>query len=158
MYNFSYYCTVGSTSAKQNMCGSPGVYCPEGSWEPTIATEGFYVIHTGVNAGALDLLDTGKQLGSAEIACEPGWWCSGGLKKPCPPGTFGWRYGLNSSYCSGKCSAGFYCPSILDPSEVPDGMFASNVSPHERFLKIMFLLSAELHSMADGSSSISCGL
>ena len=30
-------------------------------------------------------------------------------------GTFGWRYGLNTSDCSGLCPAGFYCPSYLTP-------------------------------------------
>jgi hypothetical protein len=37
------------------------------------------------------------------------------VKYPCPPGTYGGRYGLNSSTCSGLCAAGYYCPSYLYP-------------------------------------------
>lgn len=52
---------------------------------------------------------------SAQIPCEPGYYCTEGRKYPCPPGTFGWRYGLNSSLCSGLCAPGYYCPSYLEP-------------------------------------------
>jgi hypothetical protein len=38
-----------------------------------------------------------------------------GNRKLCPPGRFGWRYGLNSSDCSGLCAPGYYCPSYLEP-------------------------------------------
>ena len=37
------------------------------------------------------------------------------------PGRFGWRYGLTTSECSGKCAPGYYCPSFLQPQpEAPD--------------------------------------
>jgi hypothetical protein len=57
---------------------------------------------------------------SAEIPCEPGYFCENGLKNPCAPGSyrypmfsitlirrsvigyFGWRYGMNTSSCGGK--------------------------------------------------------
>ena len=30
-------------------------------------------------------------------------------------GSFGYRYGLVESTCSGLCAAGYYCPSVLEP-------------------------------------------
>ena len=38
------------------------------------------------------------------------YYCIGGIKQPCPPGTFGATYGLHSKACSGPCRAGFTCP------------------------------------------------
>ena len=127
-----YYCTEGSASPTQNKCENdriPGkktgkkytnkVYCPPGSWEPTQVSEGFYCIHTGIEAGAMDIYDPGLELCSAEIPCDPGYYCSAGRKHPCPPGTFGWRHGLTTQLCSGLCAAGYYCPSILDPQFFP---------------------------------------
>lgn len=61
------------------------------------------------------LWDTANATNSAQIVCEPGYYCVEGIKYPCPPGTFGWRSGLNSSTCSGLCAPGYYCPSYLPP-------------------------------------------
>ena len=89
---YRYYCEEGSTSKKQYECGNSSVYCPSGSWMPAHVTTGYYCIHTGIDAGALDLIDregeipntledkpymTNKKLCSAEIPCEPGHFCTG---------------------------------------------------------------------------------
>ena len=115
------------------------MYCPPGSWEPSPVSSGYYCIHTGPDAGALDLVDNSdleepeankplslefplygqRQLCSAEIPCEPGYYCVGGIKYACPPGTFGWNAGLATPQCSGPCAAGYYCPSTLKPEETP---------------------------------------
>ena len=110
-----YFCTAGSSSPKQNMCGGAHVYCLPGSTAPTSVTDGFYSIFTGVDAGAQQLWDPLNRTASAELPCEPGYYCIKGVKYPCPPGTFGWQYGLTSPLCSGLCSAGYYCPSYLKP-------------------------------------------
>jgi len=54
---------------------------------------------------------------SAELPCEPGYYCIKGIKYPCPPGTFGWQYGDATPSCGGLCAAGYYCPSYLPPQE-----------------------------------------
>ena len=115
-----YYCNEGSTSPRQFECGGPSYYCTTGSTKPRNVTEGFYCIHTGDDAGAKDLWDPQNKTCSAEIPCEPGYYCTGGIKQPCGPGKFGWRYGMNSSSCGGLCAAGYYCPSYLDPAEIPE--------------------------------------
>jgi hypothetical protein len=97
-----HYCLEASPSPTQFVCGNASVFCPAGSWAPTPTTSGFYCIHTGPKAGALDILDPEGAKCSAEIPCPPGYYCIDGIKSPCPPGTFGWRYGLSSSDCSGQ--------------------------------------------------------
>lgn len=115
-----YYCNEGSTSQWQFKCGGSAYYCVTGSSAPRNVTSGFYGIHTGNAAGADDIWDLQNNTLSAEIPCEPGYFCHGGIKQPCPPGKFGWRYGMNTSDCGGLCAAGYYCPSYLDPAEIPE--------------------------------------
>eukprot|EP01035_Chromulina_nebulosa_P019898 gene19898-25853_t len=110
-----YYCVTGSASPNQFSCGSADYYCPQGSASPKPVHSGFYCWYSGPNAFVDDLVDVDRQHCSVEIPCEPGYYCTGGKKYMCPPGTFGWRYGLNSSLCSGLCPRGYYCPSYLTP-------------------------------------------
>ena len=110
-----YYCTVGSSSPTQHRCGNASVYCPRGSSEPTPVHDGFYCFFTGADAGEQAVWDPMNTTCSVEIPCEPGYYCIKGVKYPCPPGTFGWRYGMNSSTCGGQCAPGYYCPSYLLP-------------------------------------------
>ena len=37
--------------------------------------------------------------------CEPGFYCSGGIRRPCPGGTVGTEAGLHDRECSGRCAA-----------------------------------------------------
>ena len=113
--NRGYYCPAGSTSPQQIECGDASVYCPIGSSAPTPVHDGFYSIFTGLDSGAQALWDKRNATASAELPCEPGYYCAAGIKYPCPPGTFGWRYGDTTSKCGGLCAAGYYCPSYLTP-------------------------------------------
>ena len=115
-----YYCEEGSSSPRQFECGGTSYYCVTGSSKPAKVTSGFYGIHTGDDGGAKDVWDPLNRTYSAEIPCEPGYFCDNGLKQPCPPGRFGWRYGMNTSECGGLCAAGYYCPSYLDPAQIPE--------------------------------------
>jgi hypothetical protein len=74
------------------------------------------------------LFDKGNNTYSVEIPCEPGYYCSAGIKYPCPPGRFGWKYGMQTAECGGKCPPGFYCPSYLNVQpEAPE----HTVWPHK---------------------------
>jgi len=108
-----YYCEPGSPSARQYPCGSSNAYCPRGSAVPTSVTAGFYGAFSGADAFAQALWDNKNTTCSVELLCEPGYYCIAGMKFPCPPGTFGWRYGSTDENCGGKCAAGYYCPSYL---------------------------------------------
>lgn len=110
-----HYCTAGSSMPKQYTCGNATVYCPRGSSAPTPVTPGFYAEFSGPDAGAQRLWDSENSTCSIELLCEPGYYCQNGVKYPCPPGTFGWRYGATEATCGGKCAAGYYCPSYLAP-------------------------------------------
>jgi hypothetical protein len=108
-----YYCKTGSSTRKQHECGGPNVFCPKGSTKPSLIHEGFYGSYAGPNAGSKSLFDKENRTYSVAIPCEPSYYCTGGIKYPCPPGTYGWRYGMTSEECGGKCAAGYYCPSYL---------------------------------------------
>lgn len=41
-----------------------------------------------------------------QVICEPGFYCVGGVRRPCPPGTFGNSSGLWEPSCSGPCDPG----------------------------------------------------
>ena len=110
-----YYCAAGSSDPRQHRCGSAAVICPRGSHAPLPVLNGFYSMTTGDDSHAAALWDPTNSTQSAQIPCEPGYYCEKGIKYPCPPGTYGGRYGLNTSECSGKCAPGYYCPSYLYP-------------------------------------------
>lgn len=40
---------------------------------------------------------------SAQVLCEPGYFCKGGRKEPCPAGTFLWQYGESSRDSCAPC-------------------------------------------------------
>lgn len=125
-----YYCNEHSPSPTQYPCGNSTVYCPTGSAAPSLAHSGFYTIATGTDANAINFWDKTNSTQSAEIPCEPGYYCDSGVKYPCPPGTFGWRYGLNTSTCSGLCAAGYYCPSYLIPQPDAPSHATWPMKPH----------------------------
>jgi hypothetical protein len=54
--------------------------------------------------------------------CEPGHYCSDGVRRPCPPRTYGNTSLLTDSSCSGVCPAGFFCPTgTISPFSNPCG-------------------------------------
>ena len=109
-----YYCPPGSSSAQQVPCGDSSVYCPTGSALPSPTHAGFYSVHTGPDALTRRIIDSVNATMSAEIPCDPGYYCTGGIKYPCPPGSYNWRFGLPSATCP-LCAPGYYCPSYLTP-------------------------------------------
>lgn len=69
------------------------MYCPAGSHSPVTVDIGYYSTGT-------------PGLRSNETICPLGQYCVGGVNASCPAGAFGGVMGLNSSACSGPCSAG----------------------------------------------------
>ncbi len=112
--------------------------------------EGYYCSHTGVSAGADAFWDPDNTTCTVELPCEPGYFCTGGIKQPCPPGneqrnlrrmilltlsllgTFGWRYGLQTAKCDGLCAAGYYCPSYLSVQPGAPPITVWPQKPHTR--------------------------
>ena len=94
------YCPVASTSAGP-------LQCPIGQYSPV----GALLQCGGAPAGTF-VSATG---GSTAVPCGVGQYSLGGahMCTPCPPGTFGNSTGLQSSTCSGRCSAaaGSFCGS-----------------------------------------------
>jgi hypothetical protein len=61
-----------------------------------IAPGGYYTLpETGPNATRLDA-----------AVCPAGFYCTGGVRRACPPGRYGAESGLQSSACSGLCKEG----------------------------------------------------
>ena len=96
-----HYCHEASTNRTQHQCGNTTVYCPRGSYEPTLIKPGFYGLFTGADAGETRYWSANNATYSVEVPCEPGYYCNGGVKNACPPGTFGWRYGMTNAQCGG---------------------------------------------------------
>lgn len=110
-----FYCPSGSWKPDQVKCGNASVYCPPGSDWPSKVVEGFYTTHAEPYEGLVSVLDPSNQTMSAQLVCEPGHWCSRGVKYQCPAGRFGWAYGDASPDCGGVCAAGHRCPSHPGP-------------------------------------------
>jgi hypothetical protein len=54
--------------------------------------------------------------------CEVGFYCSNGIRSPCPGGTYGNSLGLQNATCSGLCPEGYYCPPLTSfPYQNPCG-------------------------------------
>ena len=69
---------------------------------PTLVTTGYYTV------GPFPQEDSRARV--TQKICPPGHYCRGGLKIPCPPGTFGDEHGLSTDVCSGECPLGHFCP------------------------------------------------
>lgn len=101
-----FYCPVGTSSPVSFHCGSSNLYCPEGSKYPTIVSTGYFTFDS---QGSEDLISANSR--SAQKICPRGYFCTAGLKQPCPGGTYGSIEGLGTSACSGVCPEGWYCPA-----------------------------------------------
>lgn len=95
-----YFCEVSALTPVA--CGAPHLYCPEGSFEPTVSDEGYYTVR---NADHDDPTTRTHQ-----VICPLGHYCTNGVMAECPAGTYGSTEGLSSPACSGQCSPGHYCP------------------------------------------------
>ena len=142
-----YYCDgydVSTDSTMKKPCGEHH-YCPEGSYKPTLCSDGQYQTST-VAESCLDC-EAGSKCFAFEDTikiedCDPGYYCgpkTGRLGKPCPPGTYletsngkveedcvpcepGHycnRFGL--SEMSGECEEGFYCEQRARSGTPPTG-------------------------------------
>lgn len=59
---------------------------------------------------------------SAQLPCEPGYFCINGYRFVCPPGTYGAESAIVHPLCSGFCREGYYCPYASTKStEIPCG-------------------------------------
>lgn len=94
-----YFCPAGVTSPTANSCGGPGFECRTGAISPVAVPEGYYSV------GGTNLTRFFHR------ECELGHYCTGGVKFQCPAGSFGAGRGLQTAQCSGKCAAGYWCPS-----------------------------------------------
>ncbi len=105
-----YYCPAGSTNETAKKCGGTGVFCPLGSPAPVPVSLGYY----STGGDSEDDLNTRH----SQSICERGFYCQksqypqrddpnsyrsgvfsgtgGGLRFPCPSGSFGDKEGLVS--------------------------------------------------------------
>ena len=132
-----YYCPTGSTSATQLVC-PPGQYstvgspscpmCPAGQYGNSSGlpnatcsgpcAAGYYGSTVGRNVSTCSgpctagYFCVSGSLNATAAACPPGQYSNTGSGNCtlCPAGLYGATYGLNSSACSGNCTAGWYCP------------------------------------------------
>ncbi|CAN0109884.1 unnamed protein product, partial [Ectocarpus fasciculatus] len=141
VYNFckeGYYCPSGSSSATQQECGGAAMFCPVGSEEPTPVYPGHYTIGQHSRQGSMQDR-TDARVRTWQTPCEPGFYCSGGVKERCPAGRFGQHPAEVDPDCSGPCDAGYYCnegsafrtqnPCGSVAVYCPEGSFSPTVVP-----------------------------
>ena len=78
-------------------CVEEDEYCPVGSSVPLKVPSGSRHVRNA-DGRAYDT-----------IPCDRGTWCINGDVQKCPAGNFGASKGLQTSDCSGACSAGYFC-------------------------------------------------
>lgn len=130
-----YYCEEAATRRDELPCGAANVYCPTGSFEPTVVSIGYYTtgacscrLVVSVRRCACPLTrscvreagNVDEQTRYNHTICPLGMYCLDGVRIECPPGRYGATLGLADSSCSGECAAGHYCPSAsTSPRQVP---------------------------------------
>jgi hypothetical protein len=96
-----YFCNNGTGALPRSiMCSTPSTYCPRGSSKSLETPPGHY---------AIPVIPGSRSMFAAVAACEPGSYCSDGVRVLCPAGRFGNASLLTTSLCSGACEAGYYC-------------------------------------------------
>lgn len=140
--HIGYYCPPGSVSARQRRCGDATVYCPTGSTRPTAVDEGYYTVAGGYSDDdkrydiprptqqkpdkmerLLDYRDADPTTRGAQVQCEAGRYCVGGIRTECSAGHYGDRKGQTTPTCSGLCANGFYCPrGSVVANQIPCGV------------------------------------
>ena len=93
-------CPTG-TGVKLTACGSTPYYCLTG----TSSTSGRKIASTGYYTSGGD--DASRRTG--QTPCPQGNYCANGKIYQCPIGRYGSTTKLQSSSCSGSCSAGYHC-------------------------------------------------
>ena len=132
-----YVCPPASISATQVACGSPAVYCPPHSVIPTPVSVGWYSIGNVSAAGQMQQAQDAATR-SSQNKCEPGYWCSGGIRYPCQMGYFGGVAGLSTAACSGPCDPGFICLlASVSARALPCGMGPDTYCPRGSGASIM---------------------
>ncbi|KAH8056628.1 hypothetical protein JL722_7467 [Aureococcus anophagefferens] len=105
-----FYCPDGSTAATARACGGATVYCPAGS----------------ARRGPCPRATTPSSRNAAGgRRAARGSYCAGGVKRPCPAGTYGNETTLASPGCSALCrSPGSSCvEGSVAPERCPPGTF-----------------------------------
>ena len=96
-----YTCPAGTSTvgvAPSAPCTDAGSYCPKKSAQALSVPAGYRGVQD-TNGNNVDV-----------TPCGVGTWCVNGVVNKCPAGSFGASSGLQTNECSGKCSAGYYCP------------------------------------------------
>ena len=94
-----YYAAAGACS--QTACSGRTKYSAAGAASCSTVSTGYYT--TGCNSSS--------NACTSQTICAKGTYCSSGVAYNCPGGTYGSTTGLSTNACSGKCTAGYYCPA-----------------------------------------------
>ena len=106
-----YYCTDAATMPTRCPVGT---YCPAGVSRPVPCTNGQFspegaksAAECGPSAPPGYYLDSTNKA----VRCPTGSYCSGGVRTPCPNGTYNMKQGMGAPTACLPCPAGGYCPS-----------------------------------------------
>ena len=107
-----YLCVAGSSTPRRRACGFPKFYCPAGTTEAQVVSAGYYSTGGSEDTRSSQTLCPGPSSPDSNFSAV---YCLGGVAgdgtlSVCPGGVFGNTSGLSAASCSGRCSAGYYCP------------------------------------------------
>ena len=131
-----YFCPPGSTSPASLPCGNVTYYCPAGVQrrhlvDPAFYTTGTMSVSAEVTGDTIETRDNSATGGlndqffrSAQLPCEPGFYCLDGIRRRCPAGTIGETSHLSTANCSAECPPGYYCEEgSTRPTPCPAGRY-----------------------------------
>lgn len=102
-----YYCERGATNSTQYECGDEYFYCPIGSSKPRNVSRGFYTTPDDPTRNSTRTL---------QEKCPKGFYCSNGVRRMCPAGTYGNDTGL-VGYSTIQYDHNMNGQSVLYPAE-----------------------------------------
>ena len=112
-----YSCPAGTSQSTANPCTNIKNHCPAGSAAETVTVSGLYSRPDA----------NGNYFAMAQ--CPVGHYCVGGEKMQCDAGRYGSASGLQTSGCSGKCTAGYHCPAGSTSATAKDCGSAASYCP-----------------------------
>ena len=96
------YCPCG---LKPLPCAAhPSIFCPANSAAPLNVTPGFFAVAA--------IAPRGNPAFTSQAPCPPGFYCSGGVRTPCPAGRFGRAAAQPAVASCEACARGRYLPSV----------------------------------------------
>ena len=139
---------VDSVNADEYFSGEPSCY--KGAYRTGIGDDG-----TRVSTSDDSSFGWGACAGYTK--CPPGNYCNDGVKRSCPPGTFGSDESLTTHACSGPCPAGYFCPlGTTNPIPCGTGNYCPLGSPAPFKISVGYYGLSDIDAISNSQAQRIC--